>query len=92
MDVCPFTNLPCGISDLCDSADSLCRGFEVVKECSFTSAEYLVREHFLHTKLCPFTDLPCKFVNCCSDAFNLLSGFYRVEDCSCPHAIVKFHK
>lgn len=83
MDVCPFTKKPCGVSDLCWSAMCLCDGDDdVVKECSPTTAQYLVREHLLHTKLCPFTDKPCVSVKSCDDAFRLLSGFAVQHLCS----------
>ena len=90
LDVCPFTNEPCGVSDLCWSAFTLCdlhrhgydlslsdfaREYGVVKECSHTTAGYLVREHLLHTKLCPFSDKPCVGVKSSDDAFKFLRGF-----------------
>ena len=68
MDVCPFTKKPCGVSDLCDSADNFCRGYEVPKECSRTAAQSWVRDHLARTKLCPFTDKVCADVGCCKDA------------------------
>jgi len=84
LDVCPFTHEPCGVSDLCWSAFCLCNGDSdgIVKECSPTTAQYLVREHLLHTKLCPFTDKPCVSVKSCDDAFRLLSGLAVRHFCS----------
>lgn len=87
LDRCPFTNKPCGVSDLCWSAFCLCDGDDVEMECSFTTAGYLVREHLLHTKLCPFTDKPCVSVKSCDDAFMLLSGF-EVKHL-CPLSVLK---
>lgn len=97
MDMCPFTKEPCGVSDLCWSAFMLCdlhrhaqdrslgdfaKEYGIVKECSPTTAQYLVREHLLHTKLCPFSDKPCVSVKSCDDAFRLLSGFAVKHFCS----------
>jgi len=98
MDMCPFTNKLCGVSDLCWSAMmlydlyrhdseglSLCdfaKKYDIVMDCSPTTAQYLVREHLLHTKLCPFTDKPCVGVKSCDDAFKLLSGFEVEHLCS----------
>jgi hypothetical protein len=83
LDECPFTRKPCGVSDLCWSAMLLLDGDDdVVKECSPTTAGYLVREHLLYTKLCPFSDKPCASVKSCDDAFRLLSGFAVKHFCS----------
>lgn len=83
MDECPFTHKPCGVSDLCWSAMLLLDGVDgVVKECSPTTAGYLVRKHLLVSKLCPFTDKPCASVKSCDDAFKLLSGFAVEHLCS----------
>ena len=82
MDECPFTRKPCGVSDLCWSAMLFCDGYDVEKECSPTTAGYLVRKHLLVSKLCPFTDKPCVSVKSCDDAFKLLSGFAVEHLCS----------
>lgn len=83
MDVCPFTNEPCGISDLCDSAENFVHEQQhfkdessiIVKECSRTAAQCWVRDHLLRTKLCPFTDKVCADVGCCKDALIYLLDF-----------------
>jgi len=101
MDVCPFTNEPCGISDLCDSADNFSRGYPVEKECSRTAAQCWVRDHLLRTKLCPFTDKACADVGFCKDALIFLLGFDPTGACGyfgdfgigkkrlCPYPIVR---
>ena len=104
MDVCPFTKRPCGVSDLCDSADNLCRGYDVPMECSRTAAQCWVRDHLLRTKLCPFTDKACADVGCCKDALIFLldfdptgaHGFYGdfgiSEKRLCPYPIAKVRR
>ena len=102
LDECPFTRKPCGVSDLCWSAMMLydlhrhtsdlslsdfAREHGIVKECSPTTAGYLVREHLLHSKLCPFTDKPCASLKSCDDAFMLLSGFPVKH--LCPSSVLK---
>lgn len=104
MDVCPFTNLPCGISDLCWSADCLCDGYDVPMECSRTACQGYVVQHLRDTKLCPFSDEACVDVGSCKDALVFLLEFdpsgshgyfgdFGVgSKRSCPYPVVRVRK